>query len=343
MINKKRPGITDIAKELNISPTSVSFILNGKAEEKRITKELAKKVLKYAKDHGYVTNYLAKSLRTGKSNVIGLIVENIANPFFAQIAGLIEENANQKGYKIFYCSSGNDEDKTRELIKVFRERQVDGYIITPVAGIEDVIETMVNDNCKLILFDRYFPSIKTNYVALDNFNGSQQAVDHLIEQGFKNIAFITIDSEQTQMDARLKGYKDALARHKRKNYIKKVSYNDPADKITKELRTFLKDNKEIDAVFFGTNYLGIDGLTAIKSLGLRIPEDIGVVCFDDLELFRLYTPAITVVDQPIEKMSEKLINILLENLDSGSENLPLQQLLIKPHLNIRNSSLGLLK
>src|SRR4051812_25613902 len=217
---KKRPGITDIAKELNISPTSVSFILNGKAQEMRITKELARKVLEYAKDHGYVTNYLAKSLRTGKSNVIGLIVENIANPFFAQIAGLIEEKANEKGYKIFYCSSGNDKNKTRDLIKVFRERQVDGYIITPVAGIEDIIQTMVNENCKLILFDRYFPSIKTNYVALDNFDGSQQAVDHLVQQGFKNIAFITISSQLTQMDARLKGYKDALRKYKMKSYVK---------------------------------------------------------------------------------------------------------------------------
>ncbi len=128
-MRKKALVIGDIAKELNVSITSVSFILNGKAKEKRISADLADRVLNYAKKVNYSPNHLAKSLRTGKTNLIGLIVEDISNPFFANVARLIEETASQKGFRIIYCSSDNDTHKTSELIRVFHERQVDAYCI----------------------------------------------------------------------------------------------------------------------------------------------------------------------------------------------------------------------
>ena len=337
-MKKSKYSIIDIARELNISITTVSFILNGKAKEKRISEQLEEKVLKFVKEIHYVPNQLAKSLRTGKTNIIGLIVEDISNVFFSNVARLIEENANRRGYKIFYCSSENDRDKTRQLISVFRERQIDGYIMTPSEGIEEDITSLINDHCRVILFDRYLPAIKSNYVVVDNHGGTFQAIEHLLEQGYNNIALVTLDSTQTQMQDRLNGYADALEKHGRKRYITKLPFHKNPEKTIGDIITMLSSEKEIDAVFFATNYLAVSGIEAIKRLRLKIPNDIGVIAFDDHDLFRLYTPSITVVSQPIEEMSKKIINILLEQMEEKQVTQPYAQIVLPTSLVIRNST-----
>lgn len=335
---RKRFSITNIARKLNISVTAVSFILNGKAEENRISKDLTAKVLKFADEVGYVPNHLAKSLRTGKTNIIGLIVEDISNPFFANVARQIEEEANKKGYKIFYCSSESEPGKTKELIKVFRERQVDGYIITPSVGIEEDILSLQKDQSHVILFDRYLPGINTNYVVVDNEGGTYNAIKHLIHEGYKKIGFVTLVSEQTQMKGRMEGYKKALDENNRKYFIKKVQFHEDREKMVQQIVSFLKAKPEIDAIFFATNYLGIRGLEALNRLNYKIPGDIGVVSFDDHELFRLYTPSITVVAQPVEQMSKKIINILLDQLKKNDQLSEFKQFVLPATLIIRQSS-----
>jgi LacI family transcriptional regulator len=335
-MKKNAVAIGDIAKTLGISITTVSFILNGKAKEKRISDALAQRVMKLVNEVGYVPNHLAKSLRTGKTNIIGLIVEDISNPFFANVARLIEENANKRGYKIFYCSSENNTEKTKELIKVFQERQVDGYIITPAKGIEKEVASLLASKAKVVLFDRYLPDLDTNYVVIDNLGGAYNGVKHLIDQGYERIGIVTIESGQTQMKERLEGYKKAVAEYGLKTYIKKVRFCNDAEELTKKILAFLQANTELDAVFFATNYLGISGLNAIRTMNMEISSRFGIVSFDDHDLFRLFSPAITVVAQPIEEISEKLINILLENM--SGDNLKHEKLVLPTQLIIRQST-----
>lgn len=337
-MKKRRIAISDIAKQLNVSVTTVSFILNGKAAEKRISKNLTKKVQKFASDIGYVPNQLAKSLRTGKTNIIALIVEDISNPFFASIARLIEENADKKGYKIIYCSSESNTLKTRELIKVFRERQVDGYIITPVPGIEEDLKALLNEQFPVILFDRFLPELKTDYVVVDNMVSTCNAITHLLAQGFRNIGFVTLSSEQTQMAGRLEGYKKAMRESGRKPFVKKVDFQDDHEKIVQQIADFLGSKKELDAVFFATNYLGISGLEAIRRLQLSIPSNLGVISFDDHDLFRLYTPTITVVAQPVEEMSRNIINLLLHQLDEKGDGTESAGIVLPGTLIVREST-----
>lgn len=337
-MRKKILGIRGIASKLNISATTVSFILNGKAEEKRISSDLTQKVLKLVKEVGYVPNHLAKSLRSGKTNIIGLIVEDISNPFFANVARQIEEEANKKGYKIFYCSSENEPVKTRELIKVFRERQVDGYIITPSDGIDEDILALQKSQSHVILFDRFLQGVKTNYVIVDNVEGTYKAINHLIDEGYKKIAFVTLASEQTQMKGRMQGYKKALDENKNRHFIKKLKFHEDPEKMVEQIISFLEKKPEIDAVFFATNYLGISGLEALNRLKYKIPGDMGVVSFDDHDLFRLYTPSITAVAQPVEEMSKRIINILLDELNKSDKLSRLQQITLPTTLIIRQSS-----
>jgi LacI family transcriptional regulator len=335
---KKRTSIHDIAKHLNVSSATVSFVLNGKAEENRIRQDLVDRILAYVKEVGYRPNLIAKSLRTGKSKLIGMLVEGISDPFFSSIARIVEEEAYKLGYKLFYASTDNDKDKAIALIRAFRERQVDGYIIAPPPGIEDEIEALKEENAPVILFDRYLEDVQTTNVVIDNFKGALNAVSHLIDNGYGNIAMVTLDSDQSQMIDRHQGYLKALKSMKQKQVLLKVEYSLTEEKNVEVIRDFLSANPTIDAVFFATNYLAVAGLKAIKSLKLSIPKNLAVVSFDDETLFEMYSPTITAVAQPISKISHAIIKELIQRLSSVDGLKKNETIVLEPELNVRDSS-----
>ncbi|MEO6499411.1 MAG: substrate-binding domain-containing protein [Mucilaginibacter sp.] len=337
-MSAKRLSIVDIANQLSISKTTVSFILNGRAQEKRISAELVERVLKLVKEVGYKPNSLAKSLRTGKSNIIGLMVEDISNPFFAIIARLIEDRAYQNGYKIIYCSTYNDTEKTKDLIGMFRDRHVDGYIIAPPEGIEDEISSLLKDNLPVVLFDRYLPLVDTDYITVNNLFSAYNATQHLIGQGYKNIAFLTFFSNQSQMQDRAKGYKMALKENNLKPILKELVFNQNAKYLVEPITAFLKKRKDIDAIIFGTNHIGTCGLKVINNLGLKIPKDLAVVSFDDSDVYELHSPPITAIAQPIEEIADSVITTLLNKLNPSSVAAKSHAITLHTELVIRGSS-----
>ncbi|MDO7844772.1 substrate-binding domain-containing protein [Hymenobacter sp. M29] len=338
---KKRTLISDIASHLGVSIATVSLVLNGKAKQSRISDAVAARVLAYVQEVGYKPNQLAKSLRTGKTHVIGLVVEDIANPFFSTVAALIERQAFERGYRIIYCSTNNDPARARELISMFQERHVDGYLVVPAEGIEEQIAEIMQEKTPLVVFDRYLPELATNYVVVDGAQGTHAAARHLLEQGFSNLAFVTTSSAQTQMQARLDGYRQAMQEHGLPETVKQVAVGQDAETVITDILSFIRDNRQCDAIIFSTNYLSIYGLEAIGRLGLRIPDDLAMVSYDDHDLFRLYTPAITVIAQPVEAIAKNVIDILLEELKNcaGEAPRPVQQVLLPPTLVVRQSSL----
>jgi LacI family transcriptional regulator len=312
---RKKISMDDIARDLNISKSTISFIINGKAKEMRISDTLANRVLEYVKEKNYNRNTLAQSLRTGKSNIIGLIVEDIADAFFSGVARLIEERAYKKGYKIIYCSTEDDAEKTTELINMFKSRHVDGYIITAPKGIDGEVALLLNEETPFVLFDRYLPDINADYVGIDNYRGARVAIEHLAEQGFKQIAFVTLDSEQTQMTERLNGYNTAIADASLPPYVLKIPFSLTPAQVVSHIKKFLKENNTIDAILFATNYLALQGFEAMNKLKLRIPDDVGVIGFDDHVFFKVFNPPVTAVAQPMKALSEKLISVLFKRMN----------------------------
>ena len=144
-MKKGKLSINDIAAKLNISKTTVSFILNGKAKEKRISEELTKKVLNLVDKVGYMPSQAAQILRTGRTGIIGLMVEDISDPFFSGVAKHIEDEAFVRGYKIIYCSTENDKKRTQEYLRMFHQLRVDGYIITAPDDAEEDVERLYNE------------------------------------------------------------------------------------------------------------------------------------------------------------------------------------------------------
>jgi LacI family transcriptional regulator len=335
---KKKVSIKDIAAHLNISITTVSFVLNGKSKEVGLSAALTERVLKYVKEIGYKPNLLAKSLRTGKTKIICLLIENIADPFFSSVAAYVEELANLRGYKIIYGSTKNDPEKTRELINLFKDRHVDGFIIAPSEDLEDDINNLLSENIPLVLFDRFYKTIETDQVVIDNFDSTYKTVKLLIDQQYKHIAFITLDSEQTQMADRLSGYLSALGEHGYQPCIKKILYSKVEQYAFKEIAELIKANPQIDALFFGTSYLTLKGLEVLKEMDILIPLNMGVVSFDDHEVFKIFTPGITAVAQPVAEISEQMVNLLLEQIDSPVAVRQKKQVIVPAIIKLRSSS-----
>jgi LacI family transcriptional regulator len=335
-VKNKKLSLNDIAAQLGVSRTTISFVLNGKAKEHRVSDKVVRKIQKFVKETGYQPNAVARSLRTGKTHSIGLMIEDISNPFFATIARLIEDKAYPSGYKIIYCSTDNDPKKAAELIQMFEDRGVDGYIIAAPEGMEKELKALLKKGRPVVLFDRYFPSVDTDYVIINNEDSTFKATRHFIQQGYKKIAFFTLSSTLPQMKARLAGYKAAMQKNKLTTRVKEVAFDLEDKKRVSLIAQYLKEHPDTEAILFGTNYLGVNGLEAIQKVGLNIPDDLAVISFDDHVVFNLSRPSISAISQPVEQIAEEVINTLLSRLTNPNHKK--KALEIQASLIIRESS-----
>lgn len=316
----KRVSLKDIARIAGVSPSTVSFVLNGKAKQMRISETLASKIMEVAKKEGYHPNPVAVSLRTGKSQILGLIVETISGNFFASLSRIIEEEAARFGYKIVYTSTENNRQKGKELIGMLSQRQVDGYIITPTPGMEQDIKELIADNKPVVLMDSYFPGVDVPHVLVNNYEGVMKGMAHLIEKGYRRIGFVTVDLNLVQMEERLKAYQDSMhkAGFTTDDLVLTLKYEEDKEIGIQQVTSFIQNTPDLEAVFFATNYLGLLGLESIHRLGLKLPDDLAMICFDDHDVFRLYPPGITCIRQPAEEIARTALELLMDQLGKGN-------------------------
>lgn len=336
---KKKYSIHDIARELGVSATTISFVLNGEGEARKISEPVRRKINNYIESIGYQPNQVAQSLRTGKSKIIGMLVEDISDPFFSSIGRIVEDSLYKFGYKIFHVSTDNNTERAKKLLRLFRDRQVDGYIIAPTPGIEKDISELLQASKSVIVFDRYFVGVPTTNVVVDNKGGAYNATRHLIENGYRHIAFVTLNSDQVQMNERLDGFNKAINEDNLESFHLRLNYKTSPEESTNSIKEFIAKNRNIDAVLFATNYLAVNGLKAIHELGKNIPDEIGMVGFDDNNHFSLFTPSITAVAQPIAEISKNVVRVLMESLTGDNEKCEAQTIVLPTELVIRESSI----
>lgn len=309
----KSISIRDIAKKAGVAPSTVSSVLNGKSKQARISEKLSEHVRKISEELGYQPNQTAISLRTGKTKIIGLIVEDISNVFFASLAKIVEDEAYAKGYKIVYCSTENDDNKGNELIKMLLQHRVDGFIITPSAGMEEEVNHLLQMQMPVVLMDRYFPGMKVPATLVDNYSGVKKGTQLLIENGYKKIGFVTVSLDQIQMRQREEAFRNTLQENNlalSEEQFLRLPYQVQPNESIEAIESFIKSGK-LDAVFFATNYLGLHGIECIKKLNIKVPEELGVICFDDHDIFRLFTPGITILEQPVVQIAKNAVDVLL--------------------------------
>ncbi|HSO87325.1 MAG TPA: substrate-binding domain-containing protein [Draconibacterium sp.] len=338
----KKTSLNDIAQQLGVSKTLVSLVLNGKAREHRIGDEVCKKVENLAKELNYKPNQIAKGLRTGKTNTIGLMIADIANPFFGKLGREIEKEAAIHGYRVIFCSSDENAENSREQIEMLQQGQVDGFIIAPPAGSENQILSLKRSRTPFVLIDRHFPDIETNYIVVDNVQAAYEAVNHLIVKGHRKIACVTLNVHLNNMNQRVLGYKQALIDNNipvDQELIKMMPFSHEKDDVVCAVKQlFEENNRKANAVFFATSKLGIMGIETIHSLGLAIPDDVAVVSFDDPDAYKISQPPISAIAQPLKEIGRESIRVLLELMNNDRVSSEVQKIVLKANFIPRKSS-----
>lgn len=331
----KRVSLKDIAEQVGVSIALVSYVMNGQEKEKRVGADVVERIRKVASELNYKPNQIAQSLRTGSTKTIGLIVADISNPFFGNMARVIEDEAIRHGYTVIFGSSDEDFLKSASLIDTLINRQVDGFIIAPAEGTSPQIKALHEKRTPLVLIDRYFSEVSTNFVALENFEASYDAISHFIKQGYRKIGMIAYHSGLIHMQERIRGYVEAMKTNNLENEIRieEVRYNFINSDTECAMNKLTGEKNRIDALFFANNALTIAGLYGIKKFNLKIPEDIAIIGFDGNAAFDFFSTPITYIEQPIEEMGREAVRILIEQINGSTEitSIKLQHSLIKRH------------
>lgn len=338
----KKTSLNDIAQRLGVSKTLVSLVLNGKGKEHRISNDVCKKVIETAKEMNYRPNQIAKGLRTGKTNTIGLIIADIANPFFGKLGREIEKELAKQGYRLMFCSSDERADKFREQIDMMMQGQVDGFIISPPRDSEDQIRLLQRNKKPYVLIDRFFPEIDSSYVIIDNEEASYDATMHLIEKDYKKIACITINADLVNMKDRLNGYKNALidaGMEINEKLIKELPFSHESKDVQRAIKELVGKNKKgVDAIFFTSSKIGIMGIESMSNLGISIPDDVAMVSFDDPDSYRICYSPVTAISQPLSEIGKMAVKVLMSDIKNPKSSIKNQKITLKANFIIRKSS-----
>ncbi len=332
----KQATIKDIAKQLNISISTVSRALRNATDVKSDTR---KAVLALAEELKYEPNRLAISLRERQTHTIGVIVPNLDYVLSMMVRG-IDEVALEAGYTVMVCQS--NESFGREIVNTRRllDSLVDGFIISVSSETKSFehFKKIQERNLPLVVFDRVTPDLVAPSVRIDNEEGGFLATEHLIEQGYKHIAILAGPKNLGISNKRMQGYLNALKKYK----IKKVDsliihcdFNqDYAYHATKEL---LLHKKRPDAIFAISDRMAIGAMLAIKEHGLRMPEDIGLVGFNNEPVTVLVTPQISSVDMPAFELGKAAAKLFIETIHN-TESVIHEEIVLRPKLLVRASS-----
>lgn len=336
----KKASLADIANHVGVSKTLVSFVLNGRAKEFRINGDVCKRVIDAARELNYQPNRIAQGLRTGKTKTIGLIIADIANPFFGKLGREIELEAELHGYRVIFCSTDEDPEKSWKLIEMLQQSLVDGFIISPPMHSEDQIKKLADSSIPLVLIDRYFPTVDCNHIIVDNFYAAYKATKHLIALGRKRIANLTINLDLENMKERTNGYKKALLDSGitvDNELIAELPFSHDNTDIAKALNKLVgnKNDRKADAILFSTSKIGIMGIECLNSLNLKIPDDVAVVSFDNADAYKICISPVTVIAQPLKEIGKTAVRVLLEEILNPTQKN--QQIKLKTEFIVRKS------
>lgn len=333
--------IKDIAKALGLSTSTVSRALRGSHE---ISSDTKKMVVEYAEQFNYRPNPIALSLKERRSRSIGVVVCEIANNFFSQAINGMESVAYNRGYHVIISQS--HESYEREIVNVehLASRSVDGLLVS-LSAETDKIEHFKNLHDKgfpIVFFDRITDEIETHKVVADNYKGAYDATQHLVDMGYKKIAHLSSASHLSISKERLEGYKAALKDNKitlNEQHIKNCNHG---GMIYKELEDAVKSLVNLkdkpDAIFSAGDRLTVSCLSALKAIGLKVPDDIALVGFSNSPLVELLNPGLTAVKQPAFEMGQAATELLIKIIESKRAITEFETVTLQTETIVRDSS-----
>lgn len=303
--------IKDVAKLAGVSTATVSNVIN---KTRYVSPELVAKVSRAMKELNYRPNVVARSLKGKESSTIGFIVPDITIPFFPEILKGMEETANKHGYNVMLCNT--NEDITREIssLQMLREKLVDGVVLSSVRGSlrdrEHVI-ALIEDGFPTVVIDRSLKDTIVNSITVDHVTAAYKATKHLLDLGHRRVAAITGDLELILNQDRLRGYRNALEEYGiQHDYNLVVEGDFTTEKGYECMKKLLKRINPPTAVFAFNDLMAIGAMSAVRSEGLNIPDDVSIVGFDDISISKFLHPPLTTVSQPMQRMGAEAFELL---------------------------------
>lgn len=316
----------DIAKILGVSVATVSLALS---DSEKVNKKTKEKIKKFAEELNYIPSEIARSLILKKTWTIGLIIPNFSITYYSEFAYQIYKNLKKKGY-LTITLSGRTDEEIDEVIDLFLRKKVDGMIIGRVNYRK--LYSLKEKNIPFVLYDRIDDDV--DFVCVDKFKGGYKATEHLIKIGYKKIGFLCSPSDE---EMRTRGYLEALIDYelpiKKEWIIKGLGFYNEGYKGAKDL---IKMKEKPEAIVCLNDVSAIGAIRALNEENIKIPEDIAIVGFDNIEEGKYAIPSLTTINQPKEKIVENLVEILLSNIEKRNSK-EKKQILIEPELIIRES------
>ena len=337
-MTKSTYTIHDLAKMLNVSASTISRALKN---DPRISKKTRDKVLKLAEELNFEPNILASQLRLGKSNTIGVIVPRLNRFFFSNVISGMEEVLSQSGYNVMICQTDESYEKEVESIKALINSRVCGVFVSVAAESKkfDHFDLLKQHNIPLIFFDRVLYGINVSTVTVDDFMGSFQATNHLIEQGYKRIFHFCGPPHIDCYKERERGYREAMRHHglevTEEMITRKILTIDDAMKATQKV---LKGENPPEAIFCSGAYSALGVMEMLKQKGISIGEEFGVMGFSYENFASYITPTLSTVDQNSMEMGRVVAKLFLEDVKNKKEVVP-RKIILEPKLILGQSSM----
>ncbi len=308
--NKSVPTIQDVAREAGVSPSTVSNVLNNRWRQ--TSKETRERILEVSRRLNYQPNAMAAALRRRSTRTIGLIVTSVLNPFYTAVVRGIQDEARRHGYTPILGNTDDDPEQERDMLNTLRAKQVDGMLIVTTGGCHETIQNVSDLGVPIVMVDRGDPGLNLDTVGVDNVQAAENAVTYLTGLGHRRIAIVGgLTSGVPTRAHRLQGYLKALS-----------SAGLPADESYQEnLATSVENGSaaaarlmalpEPPTAIMATNtFMAIGVIQELKRRGLKMPDDVSFLMFDDPEWASLHTPGITTVSQPIQEIGARAFQLL---------------------------------
>lgn len=328
--------LRDIAKHLGISVSTVSRVINGTG---RVSKETRELVLKTIKELGYQPNEIARSLKRKSANTLGVIVSDLSNSFYSRVIKGVEKVARENDHTVFVCNTNEDIALEEEYVQLFLQKQVTGLVIATVGGNPELFQPYIGSGIPFVFIDN-LPQTADNFdvVTIDNVKASYGMAQHLVEQGHRKVAMITGPLNQSTAAERMQGFRKCLEDNNiplRESWIGVGEFKRESGYSI--MKQWLEEEELPTALFTANDFLLYGAVQAIYEKGLRIPEDIAVVCFDANDETGLVRPQITSVIQPAYEIGLMAAEIITRK-ERNKDLKVFEKVILEPKLMINESS-----
>lgn len=340
LLMKAKATLKQIAKELNVSVSTVSKALNDSPE---ISEQTKTRIKEYAKLKNYKPNVIGLNLKNRKTKTIGVIIPNILNSFFAKVFSGIEKMADKKGYNVIMCISNESLEKEAHTLEMLSNGTIDGFILSISEEAQKLHEynhfkDIINEGVPIVMFDRIAEEVDCDKVVVDDFDSALNATQHLINTGCKNIALFSSVDNLSIGKLRVDGYLQALKNNNIAVNPNLIIRTDSEDDLKEKIEKVF-DNNTIDGIFALDENDSVAALRIGLKKGYKIPEELSIIGFaDGILASRRLSPSLSTLSQYGVEIGEVAANVLINRLESKEENLPYETVVIKTQLREREST-----